>query len=343
MAFDVAFAEPHVTSFAVACTRATTGLHLALIALGVGPGDEVIVPSFTWVATANAVLYCGATPVVVDVEPWTYNIDPIEVEAKITAKTRAIIPVHLFGLCANMDAIAAVAGGIPLVEDAACAAGARYKGRSAGALGAMGVFSFHPRKIITTGEGGMVTTNDGALAEKMACLRNHGGTVPEAVLRDGPRPYLMGDYETMGFNYRMTDLQAAVGRVQLGRMDGIVAERQRWARFYSDALGEIPWLHTPVVPTDGECAWQSYVCRVDEQLAPMPRNAIMDALAEAGIATRPGTHAVHMLGLFRDRGMKPEDCPNARDCDRLTMAIPMHNQMSEEDFAYVVETLLALG
>ena len=342
-AFEEAFAARHETSHAIACTSATTGLHLALLALGVGPGDEVIVPSFTWVATANAVLYCGATPVVVDVEPWSYNIDAAAVAAKITKKTKAIIPVHLFGLCANMDAIAAAAGDIPLVEDAACAAGASYKGRAAGSLGVMGVFSFHPRKIITTGEGGMITTNDAALAEQMACLRNHGGRVPEAALRDGPRPYLMGDYDTVGYNYRMTDLQAAVGRVQLGRMNGIVAERQRWARFYTEALAEIPWLHTPVVPDDGECAWQSYVCRVDERRAPMPRNAIMDALAEEGIATRPGTHAVHMLGLFRERGMKPEDCPNARDCDALTMAIPLHNRMTEEDYLYVVEAIKTLS
>lgn len=164
-AFEQAFAERHQVKHAIATTSCTTALHLILAALGIGAGDEVIVPAFTWVATANVVLYCGATPVFVDVDRETFNLDVSQVKAKITERTKAIIPVHLFGLCADIDALAAVAPGIPLIEDAACAAGSSYKGRSAGSLGLAGAFSFHPRKSITTGEGGMVTTNDDELAE----------------------------------------------------------------------------------------------------------------------------------------------------------------------------------
>ena len=342
-AFEEAFAERHGVSRALATTSATTGLHLALLALGVGPGDEVIVPAFTWVATANVVVYCGATPIFADVDPVTYNVDPASVAEKITPRTKAIIPVHLFGLCADMDALAQVAGDIPMIEDAACAVGATYKGRSSGSLGSAGVFSFHPRKILTTGEGGMVTTDDPALFERADMLRNHGASVSEEVRHHGPRPYLLPEFNLVGFNYRMTDIQAAVGRAQLQKLDAMIEARVRWASYYEAALAEIPWLRTPKVPEGSTCSWQAYVCWVDEAISPRPRNAIMEQLQAAGIATRPGTHAVHMLGLYRDRyALRPEDFPNARDCDQFTMAIPLHNRMSEEDYHHVADVLRRL-
>jgi len=194
--------------------------------LGVGPGDEVIIPSFTWVATANAVMYCGATPVIADIDLKTFNLDPERISARLTVRTRAVIAVHLFGLCADIDAIKRhLPPGVTLIEDAACAAGASYRGTPAGGLGDVGVFSFHPRKSITTGEGGMLTTNNAELAGLAEQLRNHGATVSEAVRHHGTRPYLLPDFNLLGFNYRMTDLQAAVGIVQLRKLDNFIDER----------------------------------------------------------------------------------------------------------------------
>jgi perosamine synthetase len=339
-AFEKAFAERHAVNHALATTSCTTALHLILAAMGVGPGDEVIVPSFTWVATANVVLYCGATPVLADVDRRSFNLDPAAVATKLTPRTKAIIAVHLFGLCADVEAIARVAPGIPIIEDAACAAGAAYRGRHAGTLGIAAAFSFHPRKSITTGEGGMVTTGNAALAEKANSLRNHGASVSEEQRHVAPKPYLLADFNLLGFNYRLTDLQGALGLVQLAKLDRYIDERQRWADFYARQLAGLEWLRTPQVPAGDRHGWQSYVCMVDERLAGAPRNAIMDRLMQRGIHTRPGTHAVHMLGYYRDRfGLKPDDLPGARDCDRLSMAIPLHNRMREDDFHYVARAL----
>ena len=341
--FEDAFAKRHGVKHAIATTSCTTGLHLALVALGVGPGDEVIVPAFTWVATANVVLYCGATPVFVDVDRSTYNLDVLQVSEKITPRTKAIIPVHLFGLCADMNGLAKVAPGIPLLEDAACAAGASYQGHWAGSLGKVAAFSFHPRKPITTGEGGMVTTNDDQLAETMNMLRNHGATISEEQRHHGPRPYILADFNLLGFNYRMTDLQGAVGVEQLKKLDGFNQERTRWAAYYQQEFADLDWLRTPAIPSGYHHGWQAYVCYVDESRAPKSRNEIMEKLQSKGISTRPGTHAVHMLGLYRERfGLIPADFPGARDCDRYTMAIPLHNRMIEEDYRYVVESLHAI-
>ena len=199
-AFEKAFAKQHEVNHALAVTSCTTGLHLSLAALGISSGDEVIVPAFTWVATANVVRYCGAIPIFVDIDKKTYNLDVDQLSSKITERTKAIIPVHLFGLCADIDAIRQKAPAhIKIIEDAACAAGAVYKKRSAGSLGDAAVFSFHPRKSITTGEGGMVTTNDPDLADRMNMLRNHGASVSEEMRHQGPKPYLLPDFNLLGF------------------------------------------------------------------------------------------------------------------------------------------------
>jgi perosamine synthetase len=342
--FEEMFAARHQVPHALAVTSATTALHLALVALGIGPGDEVVVPAFTWVATANVALYCGATPVFVDVDPHTFNLDPEDLKKRITPRTRCIIVVHLFGLCADMDAVRAVAGDIPIVEDAACASGAAYKGTPAGGLGTLGCFSFHPRKSVTTGEGGMVTTSDARLADLVGMLRNHGASISEEQRHHGPRPYILADFNLLGYNYRMTDLQAAVGVVQLGKLDRFIDEREQWAAWYSRELKDLGWLRTPVHGGDYKHGWQSYVTLVDERRSPMKRNEIMERLQEKGIATRPGTHAVHMLGYYRDRfGCRPEDFPGARLANDCSMAIPLHNRMSAEDYTYVVDALRSLG
>ena len=342
-AFEEAFAKRHSVSHALATSNCTTALHLILTALNIGPGDEVIVPAFTWVSTANVVLHCGATPVFVDVDPITFNMIPERVSARVSDRTRAVMPVHLFGLCADVDAISSAAPDIPIIEDAACAAGSAYKGRPAGSLGRAAAFSFHPRKSITTGEGGMITTDDVVVAEQVQMLRNHGASMSEEQRHKGSCPYMLPEFNLLGYNYRMTDLQGAVGSVQLSKLDGFISERQKWAEFYCEELSGIEWLRTPVIPDGYSHSWQAYVCYVDEARAPMPRNHIMEMLQEKGISVRPGTHAVHMLGYYRNKfGIKPDAYPGARDCDRFSMAIPLHNQMTPDDYGYVIEILKGL-
>jgi dTDP-4-amino-4,6-dideoxygalactose transaminase len=342
-AFEKAFAERHRVRHALAVTSCTTGMHLMLAAAGIGPGDEVIVPAFTWVATANVVLYTGATPVFADVDPVTYNIDPADLARRLTPKTRAVIAVHLFGLCADIPAIRRILPpGVMLFEDCACAAGASLDGVPAGGLGDAGVFSFHPRKSITTGEGGMITTNDPEFAAIADQLRNHGASASAEQRHHGPRPYLLPEFNLLGFNYRMTDLQGAVGIVQLRKLDGFVAERRRWAEYYQEHLADIPWLRMPHSVKESH-AWQAFVTYVDPDTAPMTRNGVMERLQDQGIATRPGTHAVHMLGYYRERyGLTADDFPNARACNDQSMAIPLHNRMTPDDYAYVVAALRSI-
>lgn len=343
--FENEFASMHGVNHALAVTSCTTGLHLALMALGVGPGDEVIIPAFTWVATANVVLYCGATPIFCDVDTRTFNIKIEDIPSKITDRTKAIIPVHLFGLCADIDAIRSIIPAhVKILEDAACAAGATYKGRYAGTLGDMAAFSFHPRKSITTGEGGMVTTNQPELFRLSEIMRNHGAEISEEVRHHSPKPYLLPDFKMLGFNYRMTDLQAAVGLVQLDKLSRFIHERQDGADYYKKELQRIEWLRPQFTSPDiTQHAWQAYVCYVDPVKAPLARNEIMDILQRKGVATRPGTHAVHMLDLYKEKySISPEDFPGAQACDQNTMAIPLHNKMVRDDFDYIVEALGAI-
>jgi len=343
--FEQAFARRHQVAHALAVSSCTTGLHLALAGLGVGPGDEVLVPAFTWVATANVVLYCGARPVLVDVDRDTFNLDIAAVARALTPRTRAVIAVHLFGRSVEMDALRAIVpAGIAIIEDAACAAGAAWGGRPVGGLGDVAAFSFHPRKSVTTGEGGMVTTNDPQIAERMNRMRNHGASVSEEQRHSGPRPYLLPDFNLLGYNYRMTDLQAAVGLAQFVKLDAFIEERAHWAGWYRSALAGIDWLRLPEEPAGMRHGWQAFVTYVHPQRAPMPRNTLMEHLQERGIATRPGTHAVHLLGYYRERfGFAPEDFPAARDCNDQTMAIPLHNRMSREDYEYVAAALRELA
>jgi dTDP-4-amino-4,6-dideoxygalactose transaminase len=335
-AFEQAFADRHGVRHALTSTSCTTALHLALVAVGVGPGDEVILPAFTWVATANVVLYCGATPVFVDVEEDTFNISAEGVAAAVSSRTRAVIPVHLFGLCADMDAIrAAVPPSIALVEDAACAVGSEYRGRCAGGLGTVGAFSFHPRKIITTGEGGMVTTNDPALAAEVDRLRNHGASVPEEDRHASATPFALPEFDVLGFNYRMTDLQAAVGLVQLKRLDQMLAEREALAASYHASLRDLDWLQLPQTPPGYRHGWQSFVVVLGRH-SPIQRDELMARLYERGVSARPGTHAVTALSLYRRRlGVEPEAFPVANMLHERAMAIPLHNRMTMDDVAYV--------
>lgn len=335
-AFEEQFANLHGVKHAIAVTSCTTGLHMALAALDVGAGDEVIVPAFTWVATANVVVQCGAKPVFVDVDKGTYNIDPNLIKEAVSSATKAIIPVHLFGLCADMDRIREnIPEGVKILEDAACAAGAKYGEQYAGGLGDAAVFSFHPRKPITTGEGGMVTTNSDELAEKLRRLRNHGASIPEEVRHRSPRPHELPAFDEFGFNYRMTDLQGAVGLEQLKRLEGFIQERAKWADWYRQELSDLKSLKCPQEPCAGRHSWQSFVTRL-RNASSVSRNHIMDELHAVGISTRPGTHAVTNLGAYRSENIH---CPVAMECEEQTIAIPLHNKMTESDFECVVHEI----
>ncbi len=336
--FEQSFATHHQVKHALATTSCTTALHLMLSAAGIGPGDEVIVPSFTWVSTANAVLYVGALPVFADVDPKTYNIDPDDVRERVTDRTRAVIAVHLFGLCADIPGLLAVLpDSVEVFEDAACAAGAMLNDKYAGSLGRAAAFSFHPRKSITTGEGGMLTTSDPKLAELAQKLRNHGAETSDEERHLGPQPYLLPEFNVLGHNYRMTDLQGAIGLVQLAKLDTFITERHRWADFYIEALSDIQWLEMPPTPESGRHAWQSFVTRVHSAV---DRNFVMSQLFQQGVSTRPGTHAIHMLGYYkRSFGFLDDTYPHARDCETQTMAIPLHNSMGMDDFEHVVDAL----
>lgn len=349
-AFEAGFREFTGLPEAVACTSCTTGLHLALLAEDVGPGDEVIVPSFTWVASANAVVYVGATPVLADVSLDTFNVTPEEIARRITPRTRAVMPVHLFGLAAEMDPILDLARqhGLKVVEDAACALGTLYHGKHVGAMGDGGAFSFHPRKAITTGEGGMYTTADPTKAARVRSLRDHGAAKSDHARHSGKGAALLPVFEMVGYNYRMTDLQAAVGIAQLGKLERILAARIERAKRYDQLLAGMDGLVTPVEPAGHRHAYQSYVCRFPvDRLAERDilagharRNAVMEALEEDRIATRQGTHAVHLLGYYsRTLGLRPMDLPGAFAADRLSLTLPLYAEMTDEEQDRVVERL----
>jgi perosamine synthetase len=335
----------------IAVTSCTTGLHLSLAALGVEPGDEVIVPAFTWIATANVVEHLGAKVVFCDIDLETFNLNVQQLAALLTSKTKAILPVHLFGMAADMEPINAFAKEHKLwiVEDAACGFGSRYQGQHVGTLGHTGVFSFHPRKAITTGEGGMITTQDDELAAKLRRLRDHGAAMSDLQRHLGARPYLLADHPDAGYNQRMTDLQAALGSAQMDRASHIVMERQHLARRYDEAFAKLTWLRTPVHRSGYEHAYQSYPCmfqpesvkpdavsRINER-----RNAWMDKLQKVGISTRPATHAVHMLTFYREKyKLNPQDLPNAYAANDCSISLPLFHGMRVEEQDYVIEQVL---
>jgi len=332
----------------IAVTSCTTALHLSLAAMGFGPGDEAIVPAFTWIATANVVEHLGGKVVFGDIDLNTFNLDVEPLAQKITSRTKAILPVHLFGLAADMDPIIQLAKrhGLWIVEDAACGFGSRYYGRHVGTLGNTGCFSFHPRKAITTGEGGMITTHSDALAEKLRRLRDHGAAISDLQRHLGARPYLLPDHPDAGYNQRMTDLQAALGAAQMERAVAIIAERQRLAKIYDDAFADLPWLKTPAHVEGLEHAYQSYPCLFQpEPITPesvrrinQERNEWMDHLQQVGISTRPATHAVHMLAFYKHKyELKAEDFPNAHAANDCSISLPLFHGMSEAEQAFVIQ------
>jgi perosamine synthetase len=340
--FEGLFRELSGAEYALATTSCTTALHLALAVLGVGPGDEVVVPAFTYVASANVVEQSGATTVFCDIDLSTFNVDPASLEAAVTPQTKVLMPIHLFGLVADMPAVMAVAerhGGIAVLEDAACATGSTLDGRHAGTFGDFGAFSFHARKVITTGEGGMLTITDAEHAHRAGILRSHGGQVSD-IERHEKGAFALPEHDEVGFNYRMTDFQGAMGVVQMGKLDAAVGARRSLAARYDEALGDLIGVTTPAVPDGAHHTYQSYVLLIDPDAAARPRDALALELQARGIATRQGTHAVHLLGYYRRKyGIEPDDFPNARYADANSLSLPLYPTMSDEEQAYVIDNI----
>jgi dTDP-4-amino-4,6-dideoxygalactose transaminase len=350
--FEEQFSTFTGARFSVATSSCTTALHIAVAALGLKPGDEVIVPAFTWVSTANVVEYMGAKPIFCDIDLRTFNIDTEQIEALITPRTVGIIPVHLFGLCAEMDAVMKIAGkhNLWVVEDAACAFGSWYKGRHAGTFGDMGCFSFHPRKSITTGEGGMITTERESFDSLSRSLRDHGASRSDHARHNEKAAFLLAEYNHLGYNFRMTDIQGALGCAQLDRAQWILNARTACARRYDEMLADLEWLETPVVPDGYRHGYQAYVClfrpeepsfknvaRLHEQ-----RNEVMMLLEAKGISTRQGTHAPVIQGYYAQKyKLLPEQFPNAYIADRLTLTLPLYPQMTEVEQNLVWQSLQA--
>ena len=348
--FEAKFSAFTGAKASVATSSCTTALHLAVAALGLKPGDEVIVPAFTWVSTANVVEYMGARPIFCDVELGTFNLDVKQAESLVTPRTVGIVPVHLFGLAADMNPLLELARKhhLWIVEDAACSFGAWYHGKHTGTIGDAGCFSFHPRKSITTGEGGMITTQRADLDEKTRSLRDHGASKSDFARHHGQASFLLAEYNDLGYNYRMTDIQGALGSVQMERATWILQERTRRARRYDELLADLPWLETPKVPDGYIHGYQAYVCLFrpeDPSLGNVDRlferrNAIMTRLEEQGIATRQGTHAPVLVGLYSEKyGLRAEDYPNAVMAERLSLALPLYAQMTDEEQERVCQAL----
>ena len=335
----------------VATSSCTTALHIAVAALGLKPGDEVIVPAFTWVSTPNVIEYMGARPVFCDIDLSTFNIDVTMAATLVTPRTVGVLPVHLFGLCADMDPILALARthGLWVVEDAACGFNARYKGRHAGVFGDAGCFSFHPRKALTTGEGGMITTASAEFDSTARSMRDHGASRSDLARHTESAAFLLSDYDMLGYNFRMTDLQAAVGCAQMDRARWIGEQRTRLARQYDAALaGLSAWLETPRTPEGYGHGYQAYVCLFRPEIPTLAnvdrlharRNRLMARLEARGIATRQGTHAPVLQGFYRRKYGFPADAfPNSMIADRLSLALPLFPTMTDEEHRYVVSEL----
>ena len=322
---------------AVALSSCTAALHLSLLALGIGAGDEVICPSMSFIATANAIRHAGATPVFADVDARTYNLNPDAVEAVITPRTRAILLVHQIGLPADIDRFQSLAAkhGLKIVEDAACALGSRYRGRPIGGHCEMACFSFHPRKLITTGEGGMITTDNAAYANTLRLLRQHGMSVPDTV-RHSASQVITESYLFVGYNYRMTDLQAAMGIEQMKRLDEILRRRRELAARYREALDHHPWLRPPHVPDYAEFNYQSYAVQLTAE-APMSRDELMQRLLDQKIATRRGIMLSHTEPAYA--GYSVAKLPQSEAASSRSILLPLYPQMTEADQDIVLAAL----
>jgi len=331
--FEQLFADYVGAKYAIATTSCTTALHAALSVSGVKCGDEVITPSLSFIATANSIVHCGAKPVFVDVELDTCNIDPKCIEPAITEKTRAIMVVHQMGLPADLDAIKEIAERYKLmvIEDAACAVGSEYKGKKIGGHGNIACFSFHPRKVITTGEGGMITTDDPELAKRLRRFRHHGMSVSD-LERHRAEKVIIESYTEIGYNYRMTDMQAAMGIIQIKKLPDILKRRREIAEKYNEAFLKIPCLRVPVVPSYAVHNYQSYWLEILEN-SPVNRNELMQRLLDKGIATRRGVMAIHREPCYGTYDVK---LPVTERITANTIILPLYPSMTEMEIEHVI-------
>lgn len=325
--------------FAVACSSCTTALQVALKVAEIGPEDEVIVPSFSFIATANAVRHVGATPVFADIDLASYNLDPKDVEARITSRTRALLPVDQFGMPAETEAFQALAArhGLAIVEDAACALGSRSRGKPVGGQAELACFSFHPRKLITTGEGGMITTVREEYAERARRLISHGASVSD-LTKHRATSMVIERYSEVGYNFRMTNLQGAIGVAQMEKLDWILKRRRALGERYTAAFRLVPAIIPPKVPPDAEPNYQTYVLRLTEA-CPRSRNQMVEDLLARGIAARPGIQPIHLEPCYAESGPR---LPNTELAAATTLIIPLFPQMTETEQDYVIESVLAL-
>jgi perosamine synthetase len=342
-AFEREFAALVDVPFACAVSNCTTALHLALTSVNIAPGDEVITASHSFIATANCIRYCGATPVFVDIDPETYNIDPARVAEAITPRTRAILAIHQMGMPCDLSALVALAKrhDLILIEDAACAAGSQIRideqwDRIGKPHGDIACFSFHPRKVITTGEGGMLTTSNAEFDRKFRLLRQHGMSVPDTV-RHGSSQVIFEDYLLVGFNYRMTDVQAAVGRKQLERLPELVARRRSHASRYAELLGNIEGLRLPAEPEWARSNWQSYCVRLPDRV---DQKEVMQKLLDQGIVTRRGIMCSHREAPYSNNEQR-HDLRESELAQDHSILLPIYAQMIEDDQVRVASALRA--
>ena len=336
--FENLFKEEHSCQYAVSASSCTAALHIALLALGINAGDEVIVPAFTWITSASCVEYVGADVKFVDVEKETMNIDPAKIEEAITPKTKAIIAVHLFGCPAKMDEIMEIAKKhhLYVVEDCACAIGTTYKGKKVGTIGDIGCFSFHPRKAITTGEGGMCSTNDEALYYKMIQYKNHGASLTRKGADYG-NPYYFGVYDEVGYNLRLSDIQAAVGIAQFKKLHMLLEDRKRCVDYYIEKLTGNSNIILPILPQEFGHTYQSFVILLktgDRAL----RNQIMTEMQKQEIQSRPGTIAITRTEFNRKKyGLSNGDYPVAEFCEDASLTLPIYQFMKNEELDKVID------
>jgi perosamine synthetase len=344
-AFEREFAEAVGAAHACAVSSCTTALHVALVALGVGVGDEVVTVSHSFIATANAIRYCGATPVFVDIDPVTLNIDPALVEAAMGPRTKAILAVDQLGMPCDLASLVSIASrrGVPLVEDAACAIGSEIEWR--GAWQRVGkphadiaCFSFHPRKLLSTGDGGMLTTSSEELDRTFRLLRQHGMSVPDTV-RHASSQVVFESYPVVGFNYRMTDIQAAIGREQLKRLPAIVSRRRHLARRYEEGLQSIDGVIVPREPSWARSNWQSYAIRVG---AWIDQRGVMQKMLDAGVSTRRGVMNVHREASYPESSWRAASgLAQSEEAQDTTIVLPLYHQLTEDDQDRVIEALAA--
>lgn len=349
--FEEKWSEFVGVNHSIAVTSCTSAMQISLNALGFSPGDEAIVPAFTWISTANVVEQLGGKVVFCDIDLDTFNIDVDQIEKKISPKTKAILPVHLFGMPANMKKLKVIAQkyNLKVIEDAACGFGSKINNQHVGSFGDVGCFSFHPRKAITTGEGGMVTTNNEELAEKIRVLRDHGAVVSDLQRHLGPKPYLLADHVEAGYNQRMTDIQAALGLAQMLRANDILNERSKIAEMYRFGLKDCKHVILPSQIDSYTNGYQSFPCifnslqlnyeNVNE--IEISRNAFMEDLYKNGISTRPATHSVVSLSYYKNKyKIKDKSFPKATLASKASFSLPLYNGMSKKEIDYVINAVI---